>query len=111
MGRDSLVAMRSGHYEADYRTDTFSLIGTRPQQPMQRWIEATRSSITPSNRFPIIIGKEPVHPIILYQQGGLMTTLSLSLVAREMIGRAVTVTPFRIVRKCNMVEEQQKVIS
>jgi len=52
-----------------------------------------------------------VHPIILYQQGGLMTTLSLSLVVCEMIGRTVTIRPIRIVRKRNMVEEQQEVVS
>src|SRR5438093_10206672 len=98
--------MRSSYYETDYRTDPFSLIGTRPQQPVQRWIESTRSSITPSNGLSIIIGKEPVHPIVLYQHGGLMTTLSLSFVVCEVIGRAVTVTPFRIVRKRKMVEEE-----
>src|SRR3989442_10962140 len=103
--------MRSSYYETDYRTDPFSLIGTRPQQPVQRWIESTRSSITPANRLSIIIGKEPVHPIILNQQGGLTTTLSLSLVVCEMIGRTVTIRPIRIVRKSNMVKEQQKVVS
>src|SRR2546426_10462606 len=51
------------------------------------------------------------HPIILYQQGGLMTTLSLSFVVCEMIGRTVTIRPIRIVRKSNMVKEQQKVVS
>src|SRR2546425_10383973 len=103
--------MRRGNYETDYRTDPFSLIRTRPQQPVQRWIESTRSSITPANGLSIIIGKEPVHPIILYQQGGLMTTLSLSFVVCEMIGRTVTIRPIRIVRKSNMVKEQQKVVS
>src|SRR2546425_12993148 len=103
--------MRRGNYETDYRTDTFSLIGTRPHQPVQRWIESTRSSITPANRLSIVICKEPVHPIILYQHGGLMTTLCLSLVVRKMIGRAVTVTPIRIVRESNMVKEQEKVVS
>src|SRR3989442_13920573 len=98
--------MRRGNYEADDRTNTFSLIGTRPQQPVQRWIESTRSSIAPSNGLSIIIGKEPVHPIILYQQGGLMTTLSLSLVVCEMIGRTVTIRPIRIIRESNTIEEQ-----
>src|SRR2546427_9484664 len=103
--------MRSSYYETDYRTDPFSLIGTRPQQPVQRWIEAPRSSITPANRLSIVICKEPVHPIVLYQQRGLTTTLSLSFVVCEMIGRAVTVRPVRIVRKCNMVEEREEVVS
>src|SRR5437867_13062947 len=103
--------MRRCYYEADDGTDTFSLIGTRPQQPVQRWIESTRSSITPAYRLSIIIGKEPMHPIIINQKRGLPPTLSLSLVVCKMISRTVTIRPIRIVRKRNMIEEQQEVVS